>query len=810
MGRSGFYQYYSRYFIPGALLLILFLTEACRSVKNLPEGSYLLWKNKIELNSDKVMVNKGEIKDNLDHIIVQKPNSNYLEIAPFKVPMKLWRYNRRYKKLHTRPDSLLPKSVERPTIYDSATNERSMLFMKGYLFNQGYFYAKITDTTTFKGRKATVTYKVNAGANYLINKINYNVDDSTIRDIVLRNTAGSPLQKGKEFTYTLLEEERSRITALVNNHGYRRFNLENITFVIDTMEKSIFRVAGSPFENAVNFISQAKGNKKTTLDVDVIIKETDDTLAYNRYVVGEVIVYPDYLGTRDFTDPTMKVRKMGGMEFRYHDRYVRPRVLMEHIFINPGSLYSKENEDKTAAKLGELGIFQYIRVQPRENRTTRDTVNYSILLNKAQKHDFATNYEISNGTTYTLGNSASVSFKNKNFLKGANLLSIGVNGGIETFYYDYLPGAVYERFKVMTMYYGINASVDFPKFLAPVPKSIFSRSNLPHTIISAGENVINRINYFTLVNSSASFSYNWNETETKTWSIAPAFMNIIRVPSVSATFQELLNNNAYLRNSYKKTFIEGENVVFKVDDNIKKHGINYSYLRLAFEEAGGIVGAVNAFGAAVYGFDTIPYAQYTKFDFDARHYFTLRRSVFAFRFYGGVGTPYGNSTTLPYIKQYFAGGPYSLRGWRIRTLGPGSYIDSSVNTLSQIDRTADIKIELNSEYRFAVAPLFAGAVKMNGALFADAGNIWLSRKNSTYPGGEFALNKLGQDVALNLGVGARFDIASFLTIRVDVAVPVKKPYVLTNNGWVFKDIDFSNPTWRKNNVIPNISIGYPF
>jgi outer membrane protein insertion porin family len=810
MGRSWPKQHCSRCFVFCALFSLLIALGSCRSTKNLKDGQYLLWKNKIELSSDKVMVNRGEIKDNLDHIIVQKTITNYLELAPFKVPMKLWRYNRRYKKLHNRPDSLLPKSVERPTIYDSAANERSIAFMKSYLFNQGYFYARITDTTTYKGRKATVTYRVKAGANYLINKINYKIDDSTIRKIVIQNSEGSPLQKGKEFTYTLLEEERSRLTALINNHGYRRFNLENITFAIDTMEKSIFRVAGSPFENAVNFISQAKGNKKTTLDVDVIIHKTDDTLAYNRFVVGDVVVYPDYLGTRDLSDSTLKVRRMGGMEFRYHEQYVRPRVLMEHIFINPGSLYSKENEDKTAAKLGELGIFQYIRVQPRENRTTRDTVNYSILLNRAPKFDYATTYEISNGTTYTLGNSASISFKNKNFMRGANQFSIGINGGIETFYYDYLPGRVYERFQVTTMYYGINASVDFPKFLAPVPKSVFSRSNLPHTIVSAGENVINRLNYFTLVNSSASFSYNWNETEIKTWSISPAFMNIIRVPSVSPTFQALLDANAYLRNSYKKTFIEGENITFKVDDNIKKHGINYSYMRLAFEEAGAIVGAVNGFGAAVYGFDTIPYAQYTKFDFDARHYFTLRRSVFAFRLYGGVGTPYGNSATLPYIKQYFAGGPYSMRGWRIRTLGPGSYYDSTINTLSQIDRTADIKIELNSEYRFAVAPLFAGAVKMNGALFADAGNIWLSRKTETFPGGELALDKLGQDIALNVGAGARFDIASFLTLRVDLAFPVKKPYVLTNNGWVLKDINFGDPTWRKDNLIPNISIGYPF
>ncbi len=151
-----------------------------------------------------------------------------------------------------------------------------------------------------------------------------------------------------------------------------------------------------------------------------------------------------------------------------------------------------------------------------------------------------------------------------------------------------------------------------------------------------------------------------------------------------------------------------------------------------------------------------------------------------------------------------------MRGWRIRTLGPGSFRDTLNRLPNLVDRTGDIKLELNSEYRFPVAPLFAGAVKLNGALFADVGNMWLSRANKDYPGGEFAFSKLGQDLAMDLGVGSRFDIASFLTFRVDVAVPVKKPSITENSGWVFRDVDFSNPTWRKDNVILNISIGYPF
>ncbi len=801
-------KYITCYLLP---LLLLTILNGCRSTKYIPEGEYLLWKNKVELRSDKVMTNRGEIKENLYQIIQQKTNSNYLSVLPIKVPKKLWSYNRRYNKLKNRPDSLLPKTVERPTIYDSAKTARSVTNMKSYLFNQGYFYAKVTDTIIYRKKKAIAVYRVNAGANYIINRTSYDVDDSAIADILKRHESATFLTKGKEFTYSMLEEERSRIAALIANHGYRRFSLDNITFELDTMNKALFRVASSPFENAVNFISQTKSNKKSTLDIVIRLRQREHSNDYEKYTVSSVTVYPDFRGSRDIDNPKMLTQEINGVKFRYHEKYVHANVLYEHIFINPGNLYSKSNEDKTTAKLGELGIFQSIRVQFNGGWRDKDSIDCNIFLTKAKKYDFSTNFEVSNGTTYALGNSLSLNYRNKNFLKGANILAIRVNGGLETYYNDNIAENIYDRFRILTRYYGANGSIDFPKFLAPIASTLFTNSNLPHTIVGIGENVIDRVNYFRLANTSANFSYSWHETDEKTWGLTPAFVNLIRVPKKTDSFQNVLNNNRYLFNSYQESFIEGENISFRYDNNAKKHGLNYSYIRISLEEAGSILRAIDNMGIALDKVYKKKYAQYTKIDFDARHYFTMQRSVVAVRFYGGVGTPYGNSSALPYIKQYFAGGPYSLRGWRIRTLGPGSFADTSqTQSLNLIDRTGDIKLELNGEYRFAVAPLFAGAIKMNGAIFADAGNIWLANKDASYPGGELALDKIGQDIAADMGMGVRFDIASFLTLRVDAAVPVKKPNIKTNKGWVFKDINFSDPTWRSDNIIFNLSIGYPF
>ena len=794
------------------LLMAAFSIMGCNTTKHVKEGEHLLVRNNIRLKSDKVMYNRGEIKDNLTHLVGQRTNTRtFLK----SVPLKLALYNLRYKKLHRREtapsgDTTLPKSVERPVIFDSVLMQRAALNMRSYLFNQGYFYAKITDSFNLTGKKAYTYYNINAGGNYLVNRVFYDVDDSNIVRIVRNSDKLTSFQKNKNFTFSMADNEISRLTTLIRNNGYYKFTQDDIRFVLDTVDKATFRDVENPFENAINFISSARSNRKPTTDVNVIIRAAEDSTNV-QYRIASVHVYPDFDTTYQ-QDGSMPQETIDSILFSYHDEYVHPKVLADNIYMHPGDLFSQADYDKTIIKLNELGIFQYIRIQFRESRLVKGVLDCNILLSRNKKHDFSANTEVSSGTNYQLGSSVGLSYRDKNFMKGANLLSISLNGGVELSYSDLMGKQFIDHFGLLTQYYGVNGSIDFPKFIAPVDASRFDINNLPHTIINGGTNVINRVQYFTLVNTSASFQYSWHQTPTITWDFSPAFINIIRLPHESDSFKKALDNNAFLKDSYKQTFIEGENISFTYSNIEKKSGKNYSFLKLGLEEAGGLLGAINQLGYALNDLYHVKYAQYAKFDFDARHYITLPHSVFAFRFYGGVGLPYGQSTTLPYIKQYYVGGPYSLRGWRIRSLGPGDYFNAAnASNANIIDLTGDIKLEANAEYRFPITPLFAGAVKMNGVLFADAGNVWLASADSAYAGGEFKFNKLGQDIAMDLGTGTRFEIASFLTLRLDVAIPVKKPYVFTNpGGWVFDKIDLSNPSWRANNVIVNISIGYPF
>jgi len=788
------------------LLLLALAFFSCNSTQHLSDQQKLLRKNSISISTDRPINNKGELRDNLSKLIIQKPNTYLFNL----IPSKLWLYNKRYGKLKLKPDDSLSKSVERPVVFDSVMAQKSIQNMKGFLFNQSYYYAKITDTVIYRGKKAFVKYKVNPGSNFLINKELFDVDDSDIKNLMQAHADESGMEKNKDFNSSLAEDERSRITALARNSGYYSFSQDNIVFKLDTFDKTFFKDVSSPFENAVNFITASKANKKPTLDVAAIIRRTDDPTDYIRYKVGSITVYPDFDRSANMDDSVLITTVIDSITFKYRNRYVNERVLLSRIFMSPGDWFSQADLDKTRAKLNELGIFQFIRIDARIGPESDSVLDFVITMNRLKKYDYGYTYAVSSGSTYSLGHQLSVSLRDKNLDKGADLLTISANGGLEYAYDENTGKTIFDHLSLLTKYYGVNASIDFPKFLAPVNQGLFDNSSLPHTIVSVGENVMERVDYFNLVNTSANFTYKWRENRSVSWSLSPAFVNIIRLPLETDSFREVLSSNAYLKNSYKPNFIEGENIAFTFTDAEKKRGKNYTYLKLSLEEAGGLMSLLNQFGASLNDLYHIQFAQYTKFDFDVRHYFNVKKSVFAMRFYGGVGIPYGASTTLPYIKQYFAGGPYGLRGWRIRSLGPGSYYNAvDQQNPTSIDLTGDIKLETNGEYRFPIAPIFAGAIKLNGALFADAGNIWLAQPDAGFPGGNFEFNTLGQDIAMDAGIGLRFDIA-FITLRTDMAILLKKPYVPQNDGWVINQIDFYDPTWRANNIVFNVSIGYPF
>lgn len=787
------------------------LLSGCQSTRRVKDGEHLLRENKLQIRSDKSITRRGVLEDQLNMIVLQKTNTYWSGLFP----IKLWRYNLRSEKYVNNPLLELPKSQEKPVIYDSLLQARTLVNMKNFLNNQGYFNAMVTDTVRFKKKKAYVTYKIHTGVNYKINQVMADADDSAVAAIIRQGMAGTLFARETDYTKTLADEERSRIITLMQNHGYYKFSQDNIRFELDTLNKSDFRDVGNLFESAINFITlQKQQQKKHSLDIRVIIRMGDEPEAYRQYRIGRMVVFPDFIDRSVAYDSSMIVREIDSIKYRYYDYYIKEQILHRQIFLRPGDLYSRRDHELTINKLNDLGIFQLVRISMSEDTSRRDEhiLNCFILLNPAKKLDAAVNTEVANATIYPLGGAVSFSYRDKNLFRGANQFTIAATGGVELGYSDTLGEKFNEHFYLLSTNLGVNASMLFPKFIVPFRPTMFSGRNLPKTQLTAGFNVLDRKNIldrqslFRLSNISANFGYNWRQSMTKTWDFTPAFTNII-LPVISPAFQKTLDDNDFLRNTYRRTLIEGESIAFTFSDQVRKQGRNYNYIRIAMEEAGLIMSAANSISKGLGSKNGFIYDQYVKFDLDARRYLNARHSLLALRLLSGIGKPYGNSRTLPYVKQYFVGGPYSLRGWRPRTLGPVSTADTS-NVF--IDRTGDIKLELNAEFRFDMIQLFSGTLNLNGALFADAGNTWLARQSEDYPNGEFDISRLGDDIAMSTGAGLRVIVAGFFTVRLDAAFPIKDPYIRNNAGWILKKVALGDASWRRDNVVLQVAIGMPF
>lgn len=792
------------------LMSVLFL--ACNSTKHLKEGEHLLRSNTLKIKSDKTITNKGLFKDQLNILVAQKTNTYWSSLFPFK----LWKYNLRYKKYTNTPNLELAKSIERPILYDSLLQKRTVLNFKNFLFNQGYFNAIVSDTVKYRKKKAFATYYINTGLNYLIDKVFLDTDDSSIAPnvnkqvaaIIQKEMGNTLFKKEQPYTKTLADEERSRIINLMQNNGYYKFSQENVSFELDTVNKEKFRNAANLFESAINFITLQKRQKKNSLNIKTSIQANNDSTVYQQYRIGKMIVFPDFIDRPVDFDSGMVIKEIDQVQYRFNKRYIREQILHRQIFIRPGDLYSRSNHELTINKLNELGAFQMVNIYFVEDTAHKEQhlLNCYVILNPSKKSDATASLEIANATTYILGNSIGAVYRDKNFLKGANLFSISATGGLELGYDEKVGTSFTEHLKLQSTNIGINATLTLPKFLSPIKPKWIGNKNMPRTQFSIGFNVLDRIGQFRLSNISSSFSYNWRQSNTQTWNLSPAFANIV-LPVIRPAFQSKLDSNEFLRNSYRRTFIEGENIAFTFSDQEKKQNRNYNYLRIGLEEAGIIMAGINAIDKQVSNTQGFIFDQYVKLDLDARRYFNARHSLLALRFLTGIGNPYGSSKTLPYIKQYFVGGPYSIRGWRPRTLGPVNILDT--NNLS-IDRTGDIKLEMSAEYRFDMIQLFSGTLNLNGALFADAGNTWLARQSENTPNGEFDISRLGHDIAMSTGAGLRVIIAGFFTARLDAAFPIKNPYLPSNSGWILNKVDLGNSTWRKDNIVLNVAIGMPF
>ncbi len=698
-------------------LLIAALMASCSVTKFVPDGEYLLDKVEVKSDTKALGVNPSEMRQ----YVRQRGNSRWFSAA--KLPLATYSLSGRDT---TKWINRFLRSIgEAPQIYDSASTRASMEMLQSQLQNMGYLRASVDVYNKIKGKKLVTTYLLHPRMPYFINKVDYEIRDSAIAVVLnLADSTHRGLKSGMMFNVANLDNERSRISRYLTNRGYYRFNKDFISYRADSV----------PGSHLINL----------TLVLDKYRSADETNLPHQVYTIGDVNFVSG--NPNDSVIP------------------LRQSVLRSNSFLESGALYASDNLQGTYNHFARLGAVRYTNIAFRE-RDFEPVLDCDIQVSTNKPSTISFQPEGTN-TAGDLGAAVSVTYQNRNIFHGSENLSIVLRGAYEAI--RGLEGYKNTNF----MEYSAEARLSFPRFIAPLLSPSFRRRVNSSSEVSLLYDLQNRPEFMRRVFSVA-WRYKWNErNHHDRYQVDLLDLNYISMPWISDTFKkEYLDNtnsrNSILRYNYENLFI-------------MKLGFGYVYnngiyaIKANVETAGNLLNlASHAFnfhknGDGQYTFLDIAYAQYVRGMFDYTRKFVFDYSnqlVFHFGF--GIAYPYGNSTILPFEKRFFSGGANSVRGWSVRSLGPGRFIGTD-GRIDFINQTGDMKLDLNLEYR---ANLFW---KFGGALFIDAGNIWTLREYEDQPGGQFKMSEFWQQLAVSYGLGIRLNF-DFFVVRFDMGMKAVNP-----------------------------------
>lgn len=766
----------SNFFIVFMALLILLLS-ACNTLKYLKPGEKLYTGAKVKVVSNDP-VNKPQIKKEMEKVLRPKPNQTILGIR-----FKLWFYyvagenpKKGLKKW------LKNKAGEPPVLYDPATPPIVSDIMVNRLNNLGYFDAGSRHQVNEKEKTVSVDYTVAVTKPYTINGVVFPEEQDLVNIKIKQTEAETFIKPGVQYNLDLLKAERSRIDFALKNEGFYYFNPDYILFRADT------------------------NLRNKTINLKITLKNDIPGKARAQYILNNIYINPSYRLKDSIQKVIKDTVKTEGYYYLNKDSMFIPHAVIRSVFLKRGEPYSRKAYSLTVSRLMGMGIFRYVNIKFVDT-LINGTGRLDVYINATPMQRRSLQLEVqavTKSNNYT-GPAVTASFKNRNLFHGAELLLFNLNTNYETQFSGAQKGL--NSYEV-----GANTQLYLPKFVTPFHITNVSAEFVPRTKIDLGFRNLNRVQYFNMNAANFSYGYTWKETIRKEHELNPVAINFARLMNTTAAFDELLVQNPFLRKSFEEQFTLGGNYSFTYNsllNNTKRHQY---YFNALIDVSGNSIHLIQQLISGRKSTEEKPftllgyrYSQYTKISTDGRYHFIINKnSSIANRFIVGAGIPYGNSGSLPYIKQFFSGGSNSIRAFLPRTVGPGTYRKpDSLLTKAFLDQAGDIKLEGNVEYRFTIISV------LKGAIFVDAGNIWLYRKNDELPGGEFNFNTFYKQLAVGTGFGLRLDITYFV-LRFDLGMPLRKPYVTENDGWLIKQINFGDRSWRSKNIVLNIAIGYPF
>jgi outer membrane protein insertion porin family len=770
-----------------SLLLLLPLLSGCSAMKFVPDNEVLYTGYDIKLVPEGKVRAKKRIKELMDQNVSPKPNASIFGMRP-----GLWFYYvagpaERKKRLRW---FVRNKLGQVPVYMRDVDAEKTAKFVKGTLVNHGFFHAEVKHKAEIKDKKGKVTYTAYVHAPYRLRNITYPENDTLFKNIDSIK-ADSYLKKNQRYNLERLQAEQERIESDLEDYGYFFFDDRYLIFEADS----------------------TVGKKQ--IDLKLMLENNVPRKATRIYKIGSVSVFPDYTLMDDSLIRAADTVMVDGVHYIDRQKNYRPRVITRVINLKEGNIYRREDREFTLSHLMGLGSFKFVDIKFIEDQFDSTKLNTSIYLTPYLKKSMRADFQATSKSNNFVGPGFNVKFTNRNFLGGSERFDLSLNTGYEVQISRKVPEPL-NAFEV-----GIESTLSFPRFVTPFNIHYPSRKYLPTTDINLGFRVQQRINYFRLNSFNLGYGYTWRENTLKTHELFPIDINYMRLGNRSVEFNDLITSNRFLARSLENQFIMGARYSYTLNTQVneernekfteREFERNNFYFNAKLESAGNLVhllrggefssdtenDSLNIFGSA--------YSQFVRAEGDFRYYWQLdEKNQIASRIIVGTGYAYGNSLTLPYIRQFSTGGSNSVRAFPARSIGPGTYDvrrdATNENNVLFLDQRADVKLEGSVEFRYDITRTVKTAV------FMDAGNIWLWTEDPQRPGSEFNRREFVHQLAVGTGAGVRFDF-NFFVLRLDLALPVRKPHL---QKWVWDEIAFGDKAWRRENLILNIAIGYPF
>lgn len=736
---------------------------SCNIMRYVPEDDTLL--NKVTIKSDV----PEATADHLQSYLRQTPNSRLLGIGRLKLGI----YSAQDVNSNKWKDRWFRKMGEEPVIYDSLLTEESQEQLTRELENKGYWDATVEVQKTDKKRKTDLTFVVTGNQPYRIKSYEIDIPDDSVM-YYLKRRKGTLPKPGDLFDADMLATERDNAAQSLRRKGYYYFTKEALRFEADSANHEV----------------------DVTLKLQDSYLQNDSTLhrLFTKQTISSVTIYDVSKSVGDdgrLDRADIDTTTLDGFTIIHSKKgHFRPKALISKVLITPKTRYNERRVERTYTILNSLQAIKYVDINFRE--TADDSLSCTIMIAPAKKHSFSAELEGTNSAG-DLGIGLGAAYQNKNAFKGAEILKVAARGSYEAMG---KIGALRNAYEV-----GGNVSITVPEFLLPM-KTETRRRIGGTTEFSIGYNFQQRPEYKRNI-ANLGMKYVWNIRRTR-FVFDLIDINYIYLPWISDSFREqYLKPSSSIRYSYEDHFIM--RLGFGVQNSNKRTNSStqsFYTLRSNISTAGNLLyGISNAIGQkksadGQYHIFNIAYSQYVKGDFDFTYNQYINKKV-RLVFHGGLGIafPYGNASIIPYEERYFSGGANSVRGWAVRTLGPGRYANNG--DIDYMNQSGDIRLDLNAELRFK---LFW---KIYGALFLDAGNIWTIKDYDEQPGGYFRFSTFYKEIACSYGIGIRADFDYFV-IRLDMGVKLYEPSGTTTSERWRTDL-----TW-KNDFALHFAVGYPF